>query len=83
MPLPQERDPEKTRAALVDWLVLLVDASASIDDDEYALQHEAYVNVLQNPDLSLLLAGAKVAIVEFATVPDLVVGWTDDPKTPL
>jgi hypothetical protein len=78
--LPLALAPGASQAALVDWLVLLVDASASIDDDEYALQHGAYVNVLKDPDLGLLLEGAKVAIVEFATVPDLVVDWADDPK---
>jgi Protein of unknown function (DUF1194) len=72
--------PGTAGAALVDWLVLLVDASASIDSDEYRLQHEAYVNVLQDPEIGLLLQGAKVAIVEFATVPDLVVHWADDPR---
>jgi hypothetical protein len=72
--------PGAPQAAMVDWLVLLVDASASIDSDEYRLQHQAYVNVLQDPEIGLLLEGAKVAIVEFATVPDLVVDWTDEPR---
>jgi hypothetical protein len=70
--------PGAPQAALIDWLVLLIDASASIDVDEYRLQHDAYVNVLQDPDLGRLLAGARIAIVEFATAPELVVGWTDD-----
>lgn len=77
--LPVALAPGPVRAALVDWLVLLVDASASIDSYEYRLQHEAYVNVLQDPDIGLLLEGAMVAVVEFATTPEVVVEWTDDP----
>lgn len=72
--------PAPAAAALVDWLVLLVDASASIDADEYRLQHEAYVTVLQDPEIALLLQGAQVAIVEFAEMPDLVVEWSGDPE---
>jgi hypothetical protein len=78
--LPAAMAPGPLQAALVDWLVLLVDASASIDADEYRLQHQAYVNVLQDPEIGLLLEGAKVAIVEFATLPHLVVDWTEDPR---
>jgi Protein of unknown function (DUF1194) len=70
--------PGTVRAALVDWLVLLVDASASIDTHEYGLQHQAYVNVLQDPSIALLLDGARIAVVEFATRPEVVVDWTDD-----
>lgn len=77
--LPVTTAPVASSAALVDWLVLLVDASASIDADEYRLQHQAYVNVLRNPDIGILLEGARIAIVEFATAPELVVDWTDDP----
>src|SRR5688500_5913739 len=72
--------PTPAAAALVDWLVLLVDASGSIDSDEYRLQHEAYVTVLRDPDLGLLLEGAQVAIVEFANVPVVIVDWIDDPE---
>jgi Protein of unknown function (DUF1194) len=78
--LPVAIGPSPASAALVDWLVLLVDASASIDADEYRLQHEAYVNVLQDPGINALLEGAKVAIVEFATAPQVVVGWTGDAR---
>jgi Protein of unknown function (DUF1194) len=78
--LPVAIAPSPASAALVDWLVLLVDASASIDADEYRLQHEAYVNVLQDPGINALLEGAKVAIVEFATAPEVVVGWTGDAR---
>lgn len=72
--------PAPLRAAPVDWLLLLVDASGSIDAAEYALQHEAYVRVLRNPEIVALLAGAQVAIVEFAETPLVVVDWTGDPR---
>jgi hypothetical protein len=77
--LPVAIAPSPSPAALVDWLVLLIDASASIDGAEYRLQHEAYVSVLQDPGIGALLEGAKVAVVEFATAPEVVVEWTDDP----
>lgn len=72
--------PGAAQAALVDWLVLLIDASESIDSHEYRLQHQAYVNVLHNPDIGLLLEGSMIAIVEFATAPRVVVAWTDAPR---
>jgi Protein of unknown function (DUF1194)/Virulence factor BrkB len=71
--------PVPATAALVDWLVLLVDASGSIDAYEYRLQHEAYVTVLRDPEIGLLLDGAQVAIVEFAELPELIVDWSADP----
>jgi hypothetical protein len=67
-------------AAMVDWLVLLVDASESIDPHDYRLQREAYVDVLQDPAIDSLLEGARIAIVEFATTPQVVVAWTDDSR---
>jgi hypothetical protein len=72
--------PAPAAAALVDWLVLLVDASGSIDAYEYRLQHEAYVAVLRDPEIVLLLEGAQVAIVEFAELPEVIVGWNVDPE---
>jgi hypothetical protein len=72
--------PAPVAAALVDWLVLLVDVSGSIDADEYQLQHEAYVTVLRDPEISLLLEGAQVAIVEFAELPEVIVDWSADPE---
>jgi Protein of unknown function (DUF1194) len=78
--LPIALAPSPLSAALVDWLVLLVDASASIDADEYRLQHEAYVAVLQDPGIGALLEGAQVVVVEFAAVPEVVVDWSDDPS---
>ena len=71
--------PVPAAAALVDWLVLLVDASGSIDAAEYRLQHEAYVAVLGDPEIGLLLDGARIAIVEFAETPRLIVDWSSDP----
>jgi hypothetical protein len=81
--LPVAIAPSPSSAALVDWLVLLIDASASIDADEYRLQHEAYVSVLQDPGIGALLAGAQVAVVEFATAPEVVVEWTGAPEAAL
>ena len=69
--LPIATAPSLLTAAPVDWLVLVVDASESIDAHEYRLQRQAYVNVLQDPAIGLLLAGARVAIVGFATAPQL------------
>ena len=77
--LPFALAPGTPQAALVDWLVLLVDVSASIDVDEYGLQRQAYVDVLQDPSIGPLLEGANITIVEFANLPELVVAWTDDP----
>ena len=37
------------------------------------------MRVLRDPEIVALLAGAKVAIVEFAESPRLVVDWTADP----
>jgi Ca-activated chloride channel homolog len=78
--LPIVTAPGAPSAAMVDWLVLLVDASESIDPHEYRLQRQAYVNVLRDPAIALLLEGARIAIVEFATTPQVVVAWTDDPR---
>lgn len=72
--------PASAVAALVDWLVLLVDASGSIDADEYRLQHDAYVTVLRDPDIAPLLEGSHLAIVEFTARPVVVVDWIDDPE---
>lgn len=77
--LPAALAPAAVQAALVDWLVLVVDVSASIDEDEYRLQHQAYVNVLRDPGIGALLEGARIAIVEFGAAPALVVNWVDDP----
>jgi Protein of unknown function (DUF1194) len=76
--LPLAIAPGAPSAAVVDWLVLLIDVSKSIDWREYRLQRQAYVNVLQDPDLGVLLQGARIAIVEFATRPQVVVAWTND-----
>jgi Protein of unknown function (DUF1194) len=54
--------------AAIDWLVLVVDRSKSIDDRELALQRRAYIRVLSD---------ANVAIVEFDTRSEIVVDWTD------
>jgi hypothetical protein len=72
--------PAAPAAAMVDWLVLLVDASGSIDAREYDLQHEAYIGVLRDPGIVALLQGAQVTIVEFAETPQVIVPWTADPR---
>jgi Protein of unknown function (DUF1194) len=61
----------------LDWLVLVVDRSTSIDDRELALQREAYAQLLTDPDVSEALEGVQVAIVEFDTSPEIMVEWTD------
>jgi Ca-activated chloride channel homolog len=77
--LPAAMAAAPVQAALVDWLVLVVDVSGSIDDGEYELQHQAYVKVLRNPGIGALLEGARIAILEFGSVPELVVEWVGDP----
>jgi hypothetical protein len=63
--------------AAVDWLVLVVDRSQSIDERELALQRNAYIRLLSDIDVIHALGPAKVAIVEFDTRPEIVVDWTD------
>lgn len=64
-------------AAALDWLVLVVDRSKSIDDRELALQRSAYVHLLSDEAVVSALDGAQVAIVEFDTRSEIVVEWTD------
>jgi Protein of unknown function (DUF1194) len=64
-------------ALAIDWLVLVVDRSNSIDDRELALQRRAYARLLSDPTVDAALDGAKVAIVEFDTASEIVVGWTE------
>jgi Protein of unknown function (DUF1194) len=61
----------------LDWLVLVVDRSKSIDDRELALQRNAYVRLLSDAGVVGALGGAQVAIVEFDTRSEIVVDWTD------
>jgi Protein of unknown function (DUF1194) len=63
--------------AAIDWLVLVVDRSKSIDDRELALQRSAYVRLLSDAAVISALDGAHVAIVEFDTRSEIVVDWTD------
>jgi len=63
--------------AAIDWLVLVVDRSKSIDDRELALQRSAYIRVLSDASVIAALDGAQVAIVEFDTRSQIVVDWTD------
>jgi hypothetical protein len=66
--------------AAIDWLVLVVDRSKSIDDHELTLQRNAYVRLLSDASVVSALDGAHVAIVEFDTRSEIVVDWTD-PET--
>ena len=63
--------------AALDWLVLVVDRSKSIDDRELTLQRNAYIRLLSDAGVVSALDGAHVAIVEFDTRPEIVVDWTD------
>jgi Protein of unknown function (DUF1194) len=63
--------------AALDWLVLVVDRSKSIDDRELALQRRAYIKLLSDPSVVSALGETRIAIVEFDTRPEIVVGWTD------
>ncbi|MGH6899501.1 MAG: DUF1194 domain-containing protein [Geminicoccaceae bacterium] len=63
--------------AALDWLVLVIDRSKSIDDRELAMQRSAYVHLLSDASVVGALGDAKVAIVEFDTRPEIVVDWTD------
>lgn len=58
------------------WLVLVVDRSGSISDEELRLQRGAYVSILRDPAMAEVFAGTMVAIVEFDTEAELVVDWT-------
>lgn len=62
-------------AAGLDWLVLLIDRSRSIDEDELRLQRSAYARLLNNPDVISALGAAKVAIVEFDSTAEIMVDW--------
>ena len=63
--------------AALDWLVLVIDRSKSIDDRELALQRRAYVRLLSDASVISALGKTHVAIVEFDTAPQVVVDWTD------
>jgi hypothetical protein len=63
--------------AAIDWLVLVVDRSKSIDDRELTLQRNAYARLLSDASVISALDGAHVAVVEFDTRSEIVVDWTD------
>lgn len=64
-------------ARALEWLVLVVDRSHSIDAQELALQRGAYARLLADPEVGRALGDARVAIVEFDTRAEIVVDWTD------
>jgi hypothetical protein len=66
--------------AAIDWLVLVVDRSNSIDERELALQRSAYVRLLSDASVIRALGDAQVAIVEFDTRAEIVVEWTDSQR---
>jgi hypothetical protein len=66
-----------TAVLAIDWLVLVVDRSNSIDARELALQRRAYARLLLDPTVDAALDDAQVAIVEFDTTSEIVVDWTD------
>jgi Protein of unknown function (DUF1194) len=57
------------------WLVLVVDVSSSVSDEEYLIQKEGYVSVLQDPMIGTALDRTAVAIVEFSSDSSPVVDW--------
>lgn len=63
----------------VDWLVLVVDRSNSIDADELHLQRQAYVDVLNDGKIVRALKDTAVAIVEFDSTATIIVPWTTAP----
>lgn len=65
----------RARAEGLDWLVLLIDRSRSIDEDELRLQRSAYARLLNNPAVISALGEAKVAIVEFDSTAEIMVDW--------
>ncbi len=64
-------------ALAVDWLVLVIDRSNSIDAQELRLQREAYGRLLSDQAVLDALRGTQVAIVEFDTRPEIVSRWAD------
>lgn len=58
------------------WLVLVVDRSGSIDDDELRLQRGAYVEILRDPAMADAFASARIAIVEFDNTAEVAVDWS-------
>ena len=63
-------------AHAVDWLVLVVDRSNSIDADELHLQRQAYVDVLNDGKIARALQDTLIAIVEFDNTATIIVPWT-------
>lgn len=65
----------EVRADGPDYLVLLIDRSRSIDEDELRLQRGAYARLLNNPDVISALGDAQIAIVEFDSKAEIMVNW--------
>lgn len=58
------------------WLVLVVDRSGSISDDELRLQRNAYVEILRDPQMADTFRSTRIAIVEFDNLAEVAVGWS-------
>lgn len=58
------------------WLVLVVDRSGSIDDDELRLQRNAYIEILSDPTMAAEFADTRIAIVEFDSDAEIAVDWS-------
>ena len=63
-------------APALSWLVLVVDRSGSISDDELRLQRDAYVEILRDPAMAATCRYTRGAIVEFDNSAELAVGWS-------
>ncbi|MEW5727937.1 MAG: DUF1194 domain-containing protein [Pseudomonadota bacterium] len=73
--------PAQAQVAVDVELVLLADVSASIDDDEYALQKAGYAKAFRSPDLleairSGINGRIAVTYVEWDKQPRQIVGWS-------
>ncbi len=60
------------------YLIFAIDVSGSIDYQEYALQREAYIQVLRDKDIRDILDGTYIAIIEFAGDAKLVYSFTNN-----
>lgn len=58
------------------WLVLVVDRSGSISDDELRLQRRAYIDILRDPTMAEVFDDTRISIVEFDSVAEVAVGWS-------
>jgi Protein of unknown function (DUF1194) len=68
--------PEAARAAEVDMaLVLAVDVSESVDDEEYVLQHEGIARAFESPQVLAAITGGAHGAIDA-----LMLEWSDPDK---